>query len=221
MPRIRTIIILAMSVACLEGLWIGQAEAQLPVIDAANLSQNTISATEALINTAKWILELTGLPSIALSAASYLEDLQAVAEVISAGQMIVWDVTSLNTQLNSLLALESAPATSVEFAARMAEIRSLVFLVYSYAMRTQTLIRTLLNTITRLTTFVTHVVEAVGNLQMGQTIAQATTQLVSVQAQLQVQTAAFQRAESIDRLTEPFIEESLIRINEHVWSTAP
>jgi conjugal transfer/entry exclusion protein len=196
----------------------GHAYSAVPVVEVGvNLAQNTITATQSLIHTAKWVLELTGLPTFILAEEAFLDDLATLQRIVQEGQQVGFDLTSLQAQLR-LFALDTAPATSAGFAEQMGEIRSVVNQTYAYAMRTQTMIGTVLNTVRHISTLLRDVMSAVGGLQAGQTIAQYEAQLVTLQSQLQVQTSAFHHAESLDRLTSPFIEQSSDNISRTIWS---
>jgi hypothetical protein len=185
--------------------------------DFANLAQNTITATEAVIHTAKWVLEQMGLPAFALLEGAWLEDLATLEQLVSEGQQVGMDLTSLQAQL-SLLSLDSATSTSTAYAMHVGEIRWVVNQSYSYAMRTQTLIATTLNTIRHVTTLMNDVMVAVGAMQANQTMAQKQAQLVQIQSELKLQTSAFQHAEALDRLSGPLIEQSSLNMSQAMWA---
>jgi hypothetical protein len=193
------------------------AEAQLPVVDKLNLFQNTISATEALVNTAKWVLELTGLPTFILAEGAFLEDLATLEQIVQDGQAVGMGINSLQRQL-ALFGLDTAPFTSTGLALGSGEIRSVVNQSYGYAMRTQTLIRTLLNVIRHVGVLINDVRVAVGGLQASQAMAQKQAQLIALQSQLNVQTSAFQHAESVEQLSGPWIEQSSQHMSSTMWA---
>jgi hypothetical protein len=182
-----------------------------------NLFQNSITAAQTTIHTAKWILELTALPEFVLAQGEFAEDLATLATLVREGQAIGMDVRSLESQLR-FFALDTAPSTSSEYAMRMGEIRQQVVLSYSYAMRTQTLIETTLRTVRHVMSLMRDVASAVGGLQSAQAIAQHEEQLVQVQNELKLQTAAFQHAEAVEQLSGPLTEQTMININEKVWA---
>jgi hypothetical protein len=197
-------------------LLVQPAFGQLHVLDELNLFQNTISATEAVVNTTKWVLEQLGLPAFVLAEGAFAEDLATLERLVHEGQAVGMDVTSLQAQL-ALFALEAAPMTSTGYAEHIGEIRFVVNQAYGYAMRTQTLIRTILGTIRHVTVLLGDVMSVVGGVQAKQAIAQYEAQLVQIQSELKLQTSAFQRAQTAERLTGPFIEQSSINLSNAAW----
>jgi len=201
--------------ACLGNARVGSA--QLAVVEVgANLTQNTITAVQSVLHTASWALELLGLPGFVVQSGAFAEDMATLQVIIADGQALAWDVGSLQAQIDGLFNLESAPMTSHDFAERMAEVRQVVFLSYSYAMRTQTLIMTTLNTINDVLTLAGDIAAVVGGVQGTQTIAQHQAKLVQLQSEMKVETTAFQRAKSMQALAEPLIEQSIKNINHGV-----
>jgi hypothetical protein len=196
----------------------GWASTPTPVIEVGlNLVQNSITAAQTVIHTAKWVLELTALPEFVLAQGEFAEDLATLSRLVSDGQAIGMDVRSLEQQLQ-FFALDTAPRTSMEYAMRMGEIRQQVFLSYSYAMRTQTLIDTTLRTVRHVMVLMRDAASALGGLQSSQAIAQHEEQLVQIASELKVQTAAFDHATSVEQLSGPLTEQSMININETIWS---
>jgi conjugal transfer/entry exclusion protein len=201
-------------------LWIVPVQAQTPtpVIEMGlNLVQNTITASQSVIHTAKWLLELARLPSFVLLQGEFAEDLLTLQRLVADGQAIGMDVRSLEAQL-SLFNLASAPMTSQDYRRRMGEIRVQVFQGYSYAMRTQTLIATTLRTVQHMTKLLRDVSDALGGMQSSQTLAQHQGQLIQVQSELKLQTAAFQHAEAVEQLAAPLTEQAMENINQSLWA---
>jgi hypothetical protein len=60
-----------------------------------------------------------------------------------------------------------------------------------------------------------------GNLAGHQNLSQQLTKLVQLETETKVSINAFQLAQSMDRLTEPLVDESLQLINESIMSTHP
>jgi hypothetical protein len=121
----------------------------------------------------------------------------------------------------SLLDLGTAPATSFEYAGRMAEIRMLLFQSYSYAMRTQTLIQTAIRTVEHILSFMGHISEAIGNLTVSQSLGEAHSKLTQLATEANVRQAAFERAESIDAVAPALITESLRNIGRERMADHP
>jgi len=198
-------------------LWARPSLAQLPVVEVGlNLVQNTITATQSLVHTAKWILELTGLPTVILTTGEFAEDLATLTRLVQEGQSVGMDLASLQAQLK-FFELEAAPETSQGLYERANAIRGVVFLAYSFAMRTQTLIATTLRTTRHVMRLLKDMAVAVGVLQADQSIAQHTAELVQIESELKLSTSAFQHAESLEALEGPLFEQGVVNINKKVW----
>jgi conjugal transfer/entry exclusion protein len=200
--------------------WCTPVQAQIPVIDAANLVENVVTAVQTVLMVANQVLELTPLDAMALGD-TYMEGLDGLAEIIEAAQGLSYDLGSLQAQVSALFSLDTAPDSAEGLRERLAAIRRVVFDSYVYALRTQTLIRTTLSTIEHLRSLVGAISEFVGNMQGNQTLAQADGTLNETLARLQVHTAAYERAQSVDKLAEPVTLEALDRIHDAIMSDYP
>jgi len=196
------------------------AQAQLPVTDAGNLLQNTLQAVQTVLIVGNQILELTGLDEIALGD-EYAAELAALGAIIEEAQALGYDLGSLQFQVTTLFSLDTAPDSAQGLKERLAEMRRVVVASYVYAMRTQTLLRTTLSTVRHLTRLVSLIGGLLGNMQSNQTLAQMEGTLTKKLTELQVQTVAYQRAQSVERLTEPLTIESIHRINEAIMADHP
>ena len=116
--------------------------------------ETAFQTTATAINTAEIIanqvLDLTALEAWALDAGTWAADLQQIQALVLQAEGLAWDVESLDAQITALFGLEGAPMTSLEFRDRQQEIRHYMYLSWSYAMRTQTLVQTLLSTVDHL-----------------------------------------------------------------------
>jgi conjugal transfer/entry exclusion protein len=205
----------------------GTVEAAIPVIDEANLVQNsitavqtTISAVEAVIHTAKWIIEQTPLEEFVM-VGELTEDLATLNALVREAQALGYDVGSLSAMVSGLFSLESAPVTTSELQLRLWEIRRQVHLGWGYALRVQGLIQTAIRTVNHALRLYEQIMSLLGNLSGHQNLAQQLSKLVQLETEMKVATNAFQLAQSLDRLTEPLVDESLDRINETIMSTHP
>ena len=147
------------------------AHAQLPVVDVANLGQNTITALESVLTTiqtilieANQILELTPLDDIAV-AGGIAEDMALLGEIATQIEGLSYDWSSLQAQINGLFHLSSAPATRDGLTARIQEFKTLKYQCYSYAARTQTLLKTAIRTVDHLTGLLENIAHLIGNMQ--------------------------------------------------------
>jgi conjugal transfer/entry exclusion protein len=203
------------------GLGVPQAHDQgIPVFGAAHLVQNLVTAIQTVIIVANQVLELTGLDEIVLGD-DFSGDMEALGAIVQEAQGLSYDVGSLQAQIQTLFNLDTAPDNTTDLQQRLRDIRRVVFQSYSYAMRTQTLLATTLRTVQRLTRLIAMVGDFVGNMQANQTMNQVNATVTEQLAKLQVQTAAYERAQSVERLTETLTIEGLHRINEQLMSDYP
>jgi hypothetical protein len=182
--------------------------------------QTTISAVEAVIHTAKWIIEQTPLDDFVL-AGDLSEDLATLNALVHEAQALGYDISSLSAMISALFSLESAPGTTSELQVRLWEIRRQVHLGWGYALRVQGLIQTAIRTISHVLRLYEQITALLGNLGGHQNLAQQLNKLVQLETEAKVATNAFQLAQSLDRLTEPLVDESLQLINETIMSTHP
>jgi len=201
--------------------WPRMAQAQgLPVYDNANFIQNVIQAVQLVLSVANQVLELTRLGSIALDA-TYTQDLNDLTLIIQQAQGLSFDLNSLNSQITTLFGLSTAPTSTRQLATRMTQIRQLIFDAHVYAMRTQTLIQTTIRTLRRLAAITGAISRLVGNMQGNQTATQLEGTLAETLTRLQVQTAAYERANSVEKLSEPLVHKSMENITQDVMADWP
>jgi hypothetical protein len=94
----------------------------------------------------------------------------------------------------------------------LAEIKRQKYLAYSYAARVQTLLQTAIRTVDHLQGLLDTLGQLVGNMQGNQTHAQITTVATKHLANLDVQIASFHRAQTVDKLSDALIVESIAKI---------
>src|SRR5215831_8827333 len=194
------------------------AQAQLPVVDVADVAQNTITAIESTLTTieailieANQVLDLTPLDDIAVSG-GIAEDMALLGQLVTQAEGLSYDLGSLQAQIESLFNLDTAPETRDGLTARLAEIKRVKYQCYSYAVRVQTLMQTALRTVEHLQGLLDTLGGLVGNMQGNQTHAQLTTVASKHLANLDMQMASFQRAQTVDKLSEALILESTTKI---------
>jgi conjugal transfer/entry exclusion protein len=180
-------------------------------------SETAIQTTLTAINTAEIIanqmLDLTGLEAWALDAGTWAADLQQIQALLLQVQGLAWDVQSLDAQLTALFGLEGAPGTSVDFSFRQQEIRQYMYLSWSYAMRTQTLVQSLLSTVDHVLGIYATLQGIIGNKQGLQSIGQYQAKATQILAELDLHTAAMHRAQSVQGINDPLILQSIQNIN--------
>ena len=194
------------------------AHAQLPVVDVADIAQNTITAIESVLTTiqtilieANQILELTPLDDLQ-TAGGIAEDMALLGQLVTQAEGLSYDMGSLQAQITVLFHLDTAPDTRDGLTARLAEIKRVKFQCYTYAARVQVLMQTALRTVDHLQGLLDTLSQLVGNMQGHQTHAQLTTVASKHLANLDVQMASFQRAQTVDKLSEALILESITKI---------
>ena len=163
------------------------------------------------LDEANQILELTPLDDV-MVAGGIAEDMELLGQLLEQAEGLSYDVGALETQIASLFALDTAPDTRDGLTERMAEIKRVKFQSYRYAAKVQTLLSTAARTIEHLTGLLDTVGALIGNMQANQTHAQFQSVLGKHMANLEVQQAAFQRAQTVDKLSEAVIIESINRI---------
>jgi conjugal transfer/entry exclusion protein len=215
-PFLRTVLLTGLFV-CLA---FRQSQAQLPVIDLANLGQTTITAVESVLIVANQLLELTPLDSIDIQD-TFASDFDDLHGIVTEGTALMGDITSLQAQMSALFDLTTAPDNSTALAQRLSAIRQAVFLARSYALRTQALIRTLNNTARHLEGLVAAIGDYVGNLQSAQSVNQSLAEINKTHAVLTTQTAAYQHADVMDKMEAPLLIESLRKMHAAQYADWP
>jgi hypothetical protein len=211
-------------------LWLSltpPTEAQLPVQDVITNTQTsitavqtTISAVESVIHTAKWIIDQTPLDELAMGG-EWAADMADMAALVREAQALGYDISTLSTLIRTMFSVDSAPATTTELQNRLWETRREVSKAHGYALRTQSLIMTAQRTIGHIVKMYEKISELLGNLSGQQNLNQQLTKLVQIETESKVSENAYQLAQSLDRLQDPLILESLYRINEATMASHP
>jgi conjugal transfer/entry exclusion protein len=196
------------------------AHAQTLVLDVANLAQTTITAIEEVLSVANQLLELTPLGGIEISG-DYASDMADLTAIASEARALSNDLGSLQAQLTSLFGLSGAPSSTRELRQRVAQIRAVVADAYIYAVRAQTLTRTTISAVQHLTRLVSAIADFVGNQSANQSLSQYEASLNATLAKLQVQTAAFAKAQAAERLEDALVMESLENISTEIMRDWP
>jgi conjugal transfer/entry exclusion protein len=208
--------------------WCALARAQgIPVYDNTNFLQNLITAAQSTLTSiataqtaANTLLDLTPLDEM-IMASGIIEAATQLADILQQIEGLDNDIQSLQRQITALFGLETAPASASALRERLAEIRRLRWQCYSYAMKLQTLIKTALRTIQHLGTLVSSIRAFLGAKQGIQTLTQVAASTNNTLTILAAQTAAYQRAGSVDKMEELLTIESLQRIQADMLSDWP
>jgi conjugal transfer/entry exclusion protein len=192
----------------------------LPVYDMANHLQNFITAVQSVLIEFNQLIELTALDSLVLEG-DFTADLEALEALVEDGTALGWDIDSLQSQVLVLFDLGTAPTTSLEYRERQLAINQALFQGYSYAMRTQTLIRTALRTVQHIAGILEQVAGAIGNLTISQSIGQSQAKLQQLLTESNMQRAAFERAQSLEGAAPGVLLQGLYNINEAIMAGHP
>jgi len=200
--------------------WCTPALAQLPVTDVGNLLQNTIQAAQAVLMVANQVLELTGLDEIVLGD-DLGADLGQLQELGQDAQGLEADLANIQLQITLLFDLQTAPNSSTALQARLAAIRQLTWKAYVDALRTESLLQSSVSALRHMVRIIEGLGAFLGNQQGNQTLAQMDAKLTVELIKLRTQTAAFHRAQALDRLEEPLAVESLSNIHKAIMEDYP
>ncbi|HSX79218.1 MAG TPA: hypothetical protein VLQ80_11700 [Candidatus Saccharimonadia bacterium] len=200
--------------------WCTPALAQLPVTDVGNLLQNTIQAAQAVIMVANQVLELTGLDEIVLGD-DLGADLGQLAELGQDAQGLEADLANIHLQITLLFDLQTAPNSSAALRDRLAAIRQLTWQAYVDALRTESLLQSSVSALRHMVRLIEGLGAFLGNQQGNQTLAQMEAKLTVELIKLRTQTAAFHRAQALDRLEPLLVEQSIRNINQAIMEDYP
>jgi hypothetical protein len=200
----------------------------LPVTEVGpNFWQNTITAAQSTLTAlataqtaTSFLLDLTPLDEIIL-ASGLIETAAQLADILQQVEVLDSDIQSLQRQITALFDLETAPASASALRERLAEIRRLRWQCYSYAMRLQTLIKTALRTIQHISTLVNSIASFLGSKQAQQTLVQVSVSMNNTLTIQAAQTAAYQRAASVDKMEELLTMESIQKIQADMMASWP
>jgi len=180
------------------------------VYDPANWVANMAQVVQTVLIVANQILDLTALGDIVVAA----DDMRELSAVIEDAYALKTDFTQLQFQVTALFDLQTAPDTRAGLDARLAEIKTLMYETRAYGIKVQSLMWTVQRTIEHINNLLTDLRGIVGNLSGQQTIAQMDTTVSKTLALMEVQNAAMQRSDTVDKLSEALVIESVNRINQ-------
>lgn len=224
MPRRLVPSLLALS------LWVTPVSAQLVVHDPGNAAlnsitagqttltaiQSTITAIEAVLQSGYMVLELTPADGL-VGAGGLMEDMATLGDLVTQAEGLSYDVSQLQSQIADLFNLDNPPTTTTLLRERLAEVRRLRHQGYTYAMKVQTLLTTAGRTAEHVMGLLDTIMGFVGQMSANQRISESQQVLNKSMANMQVTTAAYERAGSVDKMEELLTIESLHRINDLVW----
>ena len=204
------------------------AQAGIPVYDLENHLVNTvtsiqsvITATQSILLVADSVTNLTSFGSLVITGAAFAEDIGELQGLLEEAEGLAFDIHSLELQISSLLALESAPDSMRALRERLWELRRARSQSYLYALRVQTLINTAKRIAERIVRIVEQLAEMFGNLTGHQNVSEWMGQLTQAQVTHHATVVAFERAETVKGAEEPLVLESVERINDAIMVDWP
>jgi hypothetical protein len=225
--RLRLLSPLCLASSLLLGSLPQTAQAQLAVIDAANLRSNTmtslqttISAVESVLQTGYMLLELEPFEDLVLDG-TFGADLAELDGILGEVSGILFDLRTIQLQAQRLFSLESAPDSTRLLRERLLEIRIERAKALARARDVQTLPVRITNVITRIERLWARILEVIGAKQTGQQLQSMTQQLTHISAQTQVIQAAYNQAILTDASERPVVEQAISLINEQIMVDWP
>jgi hypothetical protein len=186
------------------------------------LLESTFQTIQQLLMVLSWGIDLAAIADGTEGGGpGFAEDLETLTDLVADARGLAWDLNSLSAQLHSLLSLEAAPDTSAGLQAHSARMRQILVESYGYALRVQTLITTTIRTVKHILRVTEKIAEVLGGVSGHQNGQEYLAKLTQLQAQQHVTTAAFERAQAVQHLSDPVVLESLERIKANVRSDMP
>jgi conjugal transfer/entry exclusion protein len=176
---------------------------------------------QSILIVANQLLDLLAVDAFVLDDGTFMDDLATLQGLASHAQGLAWDLESLEGQITTLFSLDSAPHNSTDLVVTIQTIRGYVWQAHADALRTQTLLTTVAHTVDHIVGIYGTIQNLVGNLQGAQAAGQAQAKIAQVLANLQAQTATFDRAQSIEGISGPLIEQSLENIDQELLADHP
>ena len=196
-----------------------RAQAQVVVLDPTNLVQNTataiestITAIEAVIIEAQGVLNLTPLDGF--NVGEIWDDLHQLEDIVNQASGLSYDLAAIEGEISALFNLETAPESRSALTERLNAIKSVRYESYVYAGKAQTILQTARNTVHHILGLLDTLAAIVGNMGGQQSLGQFDAVVGQHAANLDVHIAAFNRAQTVDKLSEALIIESINKIQD-------
>jgi hypothetical protein len=195
-------------------LWVVPARAQIPVTDVGNLFENTVQVIQGTLGLANQALELLGLGAIVLDN-GFDDDMADIALVAGDAAAVLGDVRALEDQIATIFDTNALPNTPQAITDRYIQMTGAIRTARLYAIRTPRLAVTVLNSVQHIRKLVGDIAGLLGNNQANQTLIQMTATETKLLAALQLQTAAYQRVDTLDRMSDDVLRASLLDMRSH------
>jgi hypothetical protein len=197
-------------------LWVVPAHAQIPVTDVGNLFENTTQVIQGTLSLANQALDLLGLGEIVLNADdSFMNDMADIALVANDATAVLGDIRAVQDQIATLFDANTFPTTPATITDRYIAMTGAVRTARLYAIRTQKLAVTVLGAVQHIQRLVADIAAILGNNQANQTLIQLTATEAKLLAAMQLQGAAAERVDTLDRMSDDVLRSSLLDMRSH------
>ena len=202
------------------------AQAQLLVLDAANLVANEFTGLQSLLNVIQNVLQtahmVTELTPYGDSGLGDLDaDLAELDGIVQETHQVLYDIGEVERQSRALFGLDAAPSSTAELQARLWEIRRVRAEQLMQARRVQTLQATAVRTVQHIAHLMSRILDFLGQKQAMQNMSAQLAVLKQLENKQGVIVGAFQQAMLTGEQEKPLIEESLSRINVELLADWP
>jgi hypothetical protein len=216
MKRLSMFVIVGLLVPRLASAQVAAAVVEV----GANLYFNTVTAAQSIttaanmiLSVANQVLELTPVDAV-IVAGSIGDDMAALGEIVADAEGLMQDLATLQ----ALFSPHDIPPTLPAMRARVTAMDEAILTSRNYALKAQTLLRTLLSTVEHLTGLIGALGGLVGNMQGNQTIVQVNATMSKSLAILTTQTAGAQRMETLVQMREAVIVAMDQEITRQYWA---
>jgi hypothetical protein len=182
--------------------------------------QSTITAIEAVVQSAYMLLELTPLDEMALSG-EFVETMGQLGALIEEGSGLIHDAEAAAADFEALFGLDGIPTTPQGLTERVAQTNQVIHEARRYAVRVQSLIAHLSSAVRHVNNIVGMVGTLVGNQQGNQVSAQLQAQANQTLQTQTLQQAALQRVQILESAQRQVIVIGWNRIHCDQWSDWP
>jgi hypothetical protein len=200
--------------------WAVPASAQIPVTDVGNLFENTVQVLQGTFSLANQALELLGLGAIVLDN-GFDDDMAAIALVAGDAATVLGDVRALEDQIATLFDANTMPNTPATITDRYIQMTGALRTARLYAIRTQRLATTVIGAVQHIRQLVADIAGILGNNQANQTLSQMSATETRLLTALELQTAAYQRVDTLDRMSDDVLRASLLDMRSHWMDNWP
>lgn len=203
-------------------LWTIPARAQLLVFDEQNFVPNMATLAETIVLAANSILDLTEM------AKSAMDDIDAIVNevngLIHETQALMWDIRVIEAKSKDLFGLKGAPTSyggQDGLMVRLQVIREYKSEILLKARTLQTIMKAAEDAFRRILNIIDKIAGLAGNKAAQANMQEQLALILKSQQEHGVAMAAYQQAMLTDKQEEPFIQESVEKINDALLKDWP